>query len=629
MQCRSIGAPAQPECGFLRFGAVVSADARRAALTDDAPVRTVLVPVAVGLALAAGLALRLAGKASAAHVLWTIVLVAVIVPLVVEVAKRMLRGQLGADVIALLAIAGSLLLGEFEAGLVVALMLSGGDLLDERAFRRARRELTALVARAPAIAHRHQQDRLVDVPASEVIAGDRLMILAGEIVPVDCTLLSSRAVLDEAALTGEPLPARRDAGDEVRSGASVVGEAIEVSALRPAAGSTYARIVRLVEQAEADRPRTARLADRAAVIFLPITLAVAGLGWVVAGSPVAALAVLVVATPCPLILATPIAFVSGLARAARRGIVVKGGTPLEQLGAATVVVFDKTGTLTTGRPRVAEASDEVLALAAAAEQQSAHPLAAAIRAEAGSRGLVLPPSHGFHETYGDGVEARVDGRLVRVGRAAFVGGVPVRSPTPGIAEVWISANGGPAEVIRCSDPLRPDAAGVVARVRATGARLVLLTGDAVSVGTEVGASVGIADVRAEATPEDKAEIVGALRREGEVVVMVGDGLNDAPALAAADVGVALGATGSTISSEAADAVILVDDLGRVAEAIEIGRGTLSVARTGIFIGMGLSAVLMVIAAFGGITPLQGALAQEAIDVAAILNGLRALGGRRD
>jgi heavy metal translocating P-type ATPase len=582
--------------------------------------------VTVLLALAVGLLLRLGGDAGAAHVLWVIVLAAVIVPLAFAVARRMLHGQLGADVIALLAVAGSLALGQFEAGLVVALMLSGGELLDERAFRRARRELAALARRAPAVAHRRDANGLVDVPAGHVDAGDRLVILAGEIVPVDCSLVSGSAVLDEAALTGEPLPVRREAGEDIRSGASVVGQAIEVRALRPAAASTFARIVHLVEQAEADRPRTARLADRAAVIFLPITLAVAGLGWVVSGSPLAGLAVLVVATPCPLILATPIAFVSGLARAARRGIVVKGGTPLERLGAATVVVFDKTGTLTTGRPRVAEASDELLAVAAAAEARSAHPLAAAIRAEASERGLELPWADDFHESYGDGVEARVGGRQVRVGRAAFAGVEPDR-PVPGVAEVWVAVQGSAPAAILCADPLRVDASAVVARVRAAGARPVLLTGDSGAVAAEVGRATGIADVRGEATPEDKAEVVGALRREGEVVVMVGDGLNDAPALAAADVGVALGATGSTISSDAADAVVLVDDLGRVAEAIEIGRDTLAIARTGIAVGMGLSAVLMVVAALGGIAPLQGALAQEAIDVAAILNGLRALGGR--
>ena len=583
---------------LLRTARAASADACTRRNGEHGEVKSASVPIAVALALVVGIVLRLAGEDRAADVLWALVLVGVIVPLAVNVVQRILRGQLGADVIALLAVAGSLALGQLAAGLVVALMLSGGELLDQRAFRRARRELSALVERAPAVAHRHGPGGLVDVPSADVGAGDLLVVLAGEIVPVDCVLMSGQAVLDEAALTGEPLPARRAPGDEIRSGASVVGEAIEVRARRAASDSTYARIVHLVEQAEADRPPTARLADRAAVVFLPITLAVAGLGWVLAGSPVAALAVLVVATPCPLILATPIAFVSGLARAARRGVVVKGGTALERLGAATVVVFDKTGTLTTGRPEVAEADDALLALAAAVEQHSAHPLAAAIRAEAGARHLALPPAGDFRETYGDGVEAHVDGRLVRVGRAAFAGLDVARPARPGVAEVWVSSDGVIAGVIDCADPLRADAAAVVERVRLAGARPVLLTGDAAAVAEEIGSATGIADVHAEATPEGKAAIVAGLRRGGDVVVMVGDGLNDAPALAAADVGVALGATGSTISSEAADAVVLVDDLGRVAEAIQIGSDTLAVARTGIFVGMGLSAVLMVVAAFG-------------------------------
>ena len=606
-----------------------AADAAVSPRVHDGQVRSLLVPGAVALALVAGLVLRLAGEPQAADVVWSVALIAVIGPLALSVGRRLLHGQLGADVIALLAMVGALLLGELLAGLVVALMLSGGELLEERAFRRARSELAALAARAPAVAHLRSGEAIADVPAAQVVAGDALLILAGEIVPVDCTLLSPRAVLDEAALTGEPLPVRREQGEEIRSGASVVGEAIEVRAVRPAAVSTYARIVRLVERAEADRPPTARLADRAAVVFLPITLALAALGWAISGSPVAALAVLVVATPCPLILATPIAFVSGLARAARRGIVVKGGTPLEQMGSATVVVFDKTGTLTTGHPRVAEASDEVLAVAAAAEQQSAHPLAAAIRSEAAARGLSLGAADEFHEAYGDGVEALVNGKRTRVGRAAFVGIEPDRPALAGIAEVWVSVDGGRSGVIRCSDQIRAGAPLVVDRIRRTGSRPLLLTGDSLAVATAVGNALGIDDIRADATPESKAQVVDALRQAGETVVMVGDGLNDAPALAAADVGIALGATGSTISSDAADAVVLVDDLGRIAEALEIGRDTLSIARTGIVLGMGLSAVLMIIAAFGGITPLQGAIAQEAIDVAAILNALRALHGPRE
>ena len=311
------------------------------------------------------------------------------------------------------------------------------------------------------------------MPATDVRAGDHLSVLAGEIVPVDCTLLSERAVLDEAALTGEPLPALHTSGDEIRSGASVVGESMEVVALRAAASSTYARIVHLVEQAEADRPRTARLADRAAVIFLPITLAVAGLGWPVSGSPVAALSVLVVATPCPLILATPIAFVSGLARAARRGIVVKGGTPLERLGGATVGRLrqdrDADDRSSSGGRRIRQVAGD----AAAAEQgRRIHwPRRSGPRPVSGPRPAALGRLPRDLRRRG---RSPVGGRLVRVGRAAFVAGVAERPATPGVAEVWVAIDGRPAGVIRCSDPLRADAAAVVGRVRATGARAVLL-----------------------------------------------------------------------------------------------------------------------------------------------------------
>jgi cation transport ATPase len=280
---------------------------------------------------------------------------------------------------------------------------------------------------------------------------------------------------------------------------------------------------------------------------------------------------------------------------------------------------------------VIEATDEVLALAAAVEQRSTHPLAAAIRAEAQARGLILPAAGAFHEAYGDGAEADVAGARVRVGSAAFAGAAVAASALPGVAEVWVAVDRVVLGSIRCSDPLRADAARVVERVKQTGARPVLLTGDASAIALQVAAATGISDVHANASPADKARIVAELQRAGDVVVMVGDGLNDAPALAAADVGVALGATGSTVSSEAADAVVLIDDLGRVAEAIEMGRDTLAVARTGIFVGMGASAALMVVAALGGISPLQGAIAQEVIDVAAILNGLRAMndhGARR-
>jgi heavy metal translocating P-type ATPase len=582
-----------------------------------------LVAGIVAASLVVGIGLWLAGATAAANAVWGAGLLLVGLPLLVSVARRIRRGQPGADVIALLAIAGALALGQFFAGAVIALMLSGGELLDARAFQRARRELGALTSRAPTVAHVLRGDELVDTPAADVVPGDRLVVKQGEIVPVDGVIEGAQAVLDESALTGEPLPVTRAVGDDVRSGASVNGDAFSMRAVRTAADSTYARVVRLVESAEANRAPTVRLADSAAVVFLPVTLVTAAVGWIYSGDPTAALAVLVVATPCPLILATPIAFVSGIARAARSGVIVKGGAPLEQLGRTTVIALDKTGTLTSGAPLLTDGADDLLALAASAEQLSTHPLATALVAAARGRGLELRPAAEFHEEYGAGVSALVDDRRVRVGGARYTG-VPPLDAEPGVAHAYVSIDGDSAGVLAFSDRLRPDAAELVSHLRRLDLRLLLLTGDIPAVAEQVARTVGIDDVVAHATPEDKAEAVSRLRKAGAVVTMVGDGINDAPALAAADVGIALGARGATVSSSAADAVIVVDDLDRVVVAITCGRRSLRVAREGVVLGMGLSGVLMVIAAAGSLTPVAGALAQEAIDVAAILNALRAL-----
>ena len=528
--------------------------------------------------------------------------------------------------IALLAIAGSLALGQFLAGAVIALMLSGGDYLDARAFGRARRELGALVERAPTVAHREGPGGTIeDIPAGDVIAGDVLLVKRGELLPVDGRVLDRPALLDESALTGESLPSTHAPGSEVRSGASVSGEAIRITALRPASASTYAEIVRLVESAEADRAPTMRLADRAAAIFLPVTLAVAGLGWIITGDPLAALAVLVVATPCPLILATPVAFVSGIARAARRGIIVKGGGVLERLGRVTVVALDKTGTLTGGHAELVGGDDETLRLAASADALSTHPLATALVGAARARGLVLVPAEQFSEQYGDGVEALVAGRRVRVGRSGFVGQAPIER-APGEVDVHVSIDGAPAGVLTLADQVRTSAVDTVTRLRDLGTRVLMLSGDDRAVADRVAAAVGVERVEAGATPQGKAEVVRELHGSGNVVAMVGDGVNDAPALALADVGIALAARGATISSATADVVIAVDDIARVAEAVACGRRTLRIARQGIVFGMGASSVLMVFAALGKLQPVWGAVAQEVIDVAAIANALRALEG---
>jgi heavy metal translocating P-type ATPase len=585
-----------------------------------------VLPASVAVALAVGGLAWLLGQQLAANVAWGAVLVAVGVPLTRSVVQRIRHGQPGADVIALLAIAGALALGELLAGAVIALMLSGGDYLDARAFGRARRELGALAARAPTVAHRERADgRLEDIPAAEVAPGDVIVVKHGELIPVDANLLDRPAVLDESALTGESLPVAHAPGSEVRSGASVAGDAVRVCALRPASASTYAAIVRLVESAEADRAPTVRLADRAAAIFLPLTIAAAAAGWLITGGPRAALAVLVVATPCPLILATPVAFVSGIASAARRGIVIKGGAALERLGRVTVLALDKTGTLTEGHPVLVRGDDETLRLAASADALSAHPLAGALVDAALRRGLALEAAEGFHEELGNGAEAVVDGRAVRVGRSGFVGLPPVEG-APGEVDVHVSVDGVAHGVLTLCDPVRPSARATVARLRELGTSVLMLSGDDRPVAERVARVVGIDRVDAEVSPLGKSERIGALRSSGEVVAMVGDGINDAPALALADVGIALAARGATISSATADVVVVVDDLGRVAEAIACGRRTLRIARQGIVLGMGASVLLMAIAATGHMAPVWGAVSQEVIDVLAIANGLRALRG---
>jgi heavy metal translocating P-type ATPase len=612
--------------GRLAEAGSMSTAPHEATARHERPGETILLPAGVALALALGGLAWILGQPRLANGIWAVALIVVGVPLTRSVARRIRQGQPGADVIALLAIGGALALGELLAGAVIALMLAGGDYLDARAFGRARRELGALAAHAPTVAHREgPRGELEDVAAEHVVPGDVIVVKHGELLPVDAVVLDREAMLDESALTGESLPTSYRPGSEIRSGASVAGDPIRVCAVRPASASTYAAIVRLVESAEADRAPTMRLADRAAAIFLPLTIVTAAAGWLITGGPRAALAVLVVATPCPLILATPVAFVSGIASAARRGIIVKGGGVLERLGQVTVVALDKTGTLTEGHARVVRGADDVLLLAASADALSTHPLASALVDEARRRGLALETAYGFREQYGDGAEATVTGRRVRLGRAAYVG-QPSIERVPGEVDVHVSLDGVPAGVLTLADGVRPDATETVARLQALGARVLMLSGDDQAVADRVAAAVGLERVEAGATPEGKATVIGVLRRSGEVVAMVGDGVNDAPALALADVGIALAARGATISSATADVVIAVDDLGRVAEAVACGRRTLRIARQGIVLGMGLSLILMLVAAAGGLAPVWGAVAQEVIDVAAIANALRALGG---
>jgi heavy metal translocating P-type ATPase len=603
-----------------------------------------LLPLSVG-GLVLGIGLWAGGHSDVAAIAWAVPAVVVAVWLAAAIAADLLAGEAGVDIIAILAIGGALLFNEPLTAVVIAVMLATGDALERYAEGRAHRELTALVSRAPRLVHRHEGAAVVDRPVADVAEGDRLLVKPGEVVPVDGTVAGDPAVLDESALTGESRLATRDPGDPVSSGTVNAGAPFELVATATAEHSTYAAIVRLVEEAQSSKAPFVRLADRYALLFVPLTLVIAGLAWLLSGEPDRALAVLVVATPCPLLLAAPIAIVAGISRSARRGIIVKGGGALEAMARARVMLFDKTGTLTAGRPHLADvlagpgfAADEVLRLAASLEQVSPHVLAASIvvGARAASVALQLPAA--AEEAPGAGVWGSVGGRDVRVGTAAFAaagGDLPGwareaqrRVNLEGATGVYVAVDGAVVGVLLLDDPIRPESPRVIRSLRRAGIRrTVMVTGDHYGVAEMVGAAIGVDAVLAERTPADKVDAVGDEKAEaGGVLVMIGDGLNDAPALAAADVGVAMGARGATASSEAADVVIAVDRLDRLPEALRIARRARSIAVQSVAAGMGMSIAAMLVATTGVLPPVFGALLQEAIDVVVILNALRALGG---
>ncbi|TFC26327.1 cadmium-translocating P-type ATPase [Cryobacterium sp. TMT2-18-3] len=577
----------------------------------------------------------------------------------IGMVRRLLRGTLGIDVLAITAIVSTVLVGEYVATLIIVLMLTGGAALEDFAVNRAKRELDALLRRAPQIAHRlvagtgtdtHTDTdtdtdtdtgngEVEDVPATDVRPGDLLLVRPAEIVPVDGALVSVSAAFDESSLTGESLPVEREAGDAVLSGSINGQAAATIRATATAADSQYQQIIALVEEASASKAPVVRLADRYAVPFTAVSLSIAALAWIVSGDPARFAEVLVVATPCPLLISAPVAFMGGMSRAARNGIIVKGGGVLEMLSRAKTVVFDKTGTLTHGSPTIARVlpepgfdEDELLALAASAEQYSSHVLAASVIAAARTRGLELIGSETANEVPAHGVVARLGAREVTVGKLSFIrerATDAVAAPLEGgELAIYIAVDGRFAGSIVASDTLRENAPQTLADLRALGLRdTVMLTGDARPTAEHIAALVGIGQVQADCLPADKVNAVRGLAHRP--VIMVGDGVNDAPVLAVAEVGIAMGARGATAASESADVVILIDDLTRAARAVAIGQDTIRIALQSIWLGIALSLGLMVLAAFGFIPATAGALLQEFVDLATILNALRAIGGRRD
>ena len=593
------------------------------------------------LGLAGGGLAWLAGARAAADLCWLIAAAIGLGYALWSAVDAIRHGRLGVDVIALLALSGAVAVREYLAAAVISVMLASGRTLEAWAALRARRDMSALLDRAPRFARQYHDGTVESVPLDDVRVGDLLLVASGDVVPVDGTVVSAAAVLDESALTGEARPAEHARGEQVRSGVVNAGGPFDLRATDTAAESTYAGIVRLVSEARTSQAPSVRLADRYAVWFVPLTLAVAAIAWGV-GGPSRAVAVLVVATPCPLILAAPVAWVSGLSAAARRSVVVKSGGVLERLAQCTSLVLDKTGTLTSGQPEVTAiipaaadsvSAEETLQLAASLDQMSGHVLAAAVVRAAAARGRELIQPSGVTEVVGQGITGIVGDHEVRLGRAQWVGAADTdswvrlarrRSRLDGALTVFVAIDGRPAGVLLLEDTLRPDARQTIRAVRRGGiTRIVLATGDRADAAGAVGALAGADEVVAELTPADKLAVVRSEQRLAHVI-MTGDGINDAPALALADVGIAMGARGATASSEAADAVLTVDELGRVGEVAAVARRTRRIAMQSVLGGMSMSLAAMGVAAAGFLPAVWGALLQEAIDVAVILNALRAL-----
>lgn len=587
------------------------------------------------IAAIAGGILDLSGNHTPAHWVLGAASIIAVMPLVMGMWEDFRNGAYGLDILALTAIITSVVLHQYWAAIIVVLMLTGGESLEDYAEHRAKSELDALLTRAPQTAHVIKGSKTVDVKITEVKSGDKLVIKAGEVVPVDAVILEGQASFDESSLTGESLPQLKKVDDQILSGAINLDGAITVRALHSAKDSQYEQIIKLVRAAQQSQAPFVRLADRYSVPFSVAAFAIAGAVWWISGDAIRFLEVIIVATPCPLLLAAPIAFISGMSRASKYGIIVKNGSSLEKLADIQTMAFDKTGTLTVGQPAVAGVTAynaykqaEVLSFAASLEQSSNHILAQAIVAAADDKKIKYGKAKHVTEAAGHGLSAHLKGKDIRIGRLDFMTSQGVKLPNafkPASVKqtaAYVAVEGKLAGVITFEDQLRPETPETLARIRQLGvSRALMVTGDHAAAAKAIADKLGIEDYKAEALPGDKLRTIEAIKERP--VAFVGDGVNDAPVLTAADVGIALGARGSTAASESADVVVLPDDLGYVARAIAVAQRTLRIAKQSILVGIGISLVLMVIFATGKFSPVLGAVLQEVVDVVVIFNALRA------
>ena len=605
--------------------------------------RMVAWPSAALAVIIAGWIARLAIGDDAAHLTWMAGLAVCAMPVVFETLRDARRGKFATDIVATLAIVGAFVLSSPVAGLVVVIMLRGGEALERYAEGRASAAVRALEEAAPRRAHRlGDGDDLADIDVGEIAVGDVLLVRPGELVPCDGVVTDGASDLDTSSITGEPLPIPAIEGTAVMSGFVNGTGVIRMRATALAGESQYARIVELVRDAQSHKAPLQRMADRYAVWFTPVTLAVCAVTFALTRDWTRVLSVLVVATPCPLILATPVAFIGGINRAARRHVIVRNGGAIESLSRITAVVLDKTGTITLGEPQVSRVrateswtEDTVLALAASVEQGSSHRLARTVVAAASRAKLALQPARALREQPGAGVTGTVGGHVVHVGSRPFVMAACVADDASAAAlesgstilRSYVGIDGRLAGTLEYAEELRHDLGSMLAALRKAGiARIILLSGDHEANVVAMAKRAGIADVRGDLLPADKALVVERLEREGDVVLMVGDGTNDAPALMQASVGVALAGHGGGITAEAADVIVLRDSLAAVSDVLSIGARTTRIAKESILVGLGLSGAAMLWAAAGGIQPVAGAMLQEVIDIAVIVNALRTVGG---
>lgn len=552
------------------------------------------------------------------------------ISMLIGMIETLRSGKYGVDILAITAIVATLLVGEYWASLMVLIMLTGGDSLEDYASHQASRELRSLLDNSPQIAHRIDGEELTEVSVEEVQVGDLILVKPGELVPVDGRVTTGESFVDESSLTGESKPIEKKSNDELMSGSINGDGALRFKVTKAAKDSQYQTLVKLVKESEAKPAHFVRLADRYAVPFTIIAYLIGGIAWFVSKDPVRFAEVLVVASPCPLILAAPVALVAGMSRSSRNGIVVKTGTTIEKLAQAKSIAFDKTGTLTEGKLSVEEirvisddfSKEELITYAASGEQESSHILARSLVAYAKDNKLDLFSVTNLEEITGQGIQAMVNDKSIRVGKASFAGST-VELDSEQTA-VYVSLDAKYIGYITFSDIVRKESAATVKALNAMGIeKTIMLTGDHQSIANQIASEVGISEIHAECLPAEKINILKTLSEEDRPAIMVGDGVNDAPALAVADIGIAMGAHGSTAASESADAVILKDDLSRVSEAVRLSQDTMRIARQSVLIGIVICVVLMLIASTGVIPALLGAALQEVIDTVSILSALRA------